>query len=118
MPFIDLDVIPQFEALPGVRLRTPHGEHIMLSQAALDAGAVVPEHRHPHEQAGVVVSGRLELTIAGETRILAAGEVYIVPPNVPHAARAVDGPVVVLDVFSPIREDYARRENRYMPNSR
>jgi len=115
MPFIDLTVVPQFEALPGVRLRTPHGKNIMLSEATLAEGAVVPEHHHPHEQAGIVVSGRLELTIAGETRVLEPGAVYLIPGDVPHAARAIGGPTVVLDIFSPIREDYALRQNKYIP---
>jgi quercetin dioxygenase-like cupin family protein len=115
MTFIDLAAVPEFEPLPGVRLRTPHGRNVMLSHVNLDEGAVVPTHHHPHEQAGVILSGRLELTIAGETRVLEPGALYIIPADVPHAARAVGGPATVLDIFSPIREDYARRSNTYIP---
>jgi len=114
MPFIDLDIFPEFEIVPGVRTRTPHGENIMLSYARLDDAAEVPTHHHPHEQAGIVVRGKLELTIAGETKVLQPGEMYIVPGNVPHSARAIGGPVEVLDIFSPVREDYAKRLNSYM----
>ena len=114
MPFIDLDIFPEFEIVPGVRTRTPHGENIMLSYARLDDSADVPTHHHPHEQAGIVVRGKLELTIAGETKVLQPGEMYIVPGNVPHSARAIGGPVEVLDIFSPVREDYAKRLNSYM----
>jgi hypothetical protein len=39
---------------------------------------------------------------------------YIIPSNTPHRAASVDGPAVVLDVFSPIREDYAERFNKYI----
>ena len=115
MPFIDLPTVPEFELSPGVRLRTPYGKNIMLSYVNLDEGAVVPVHHHPHEQAGIVVNGQLELTIADETRILGPGAMYIVPANVPHAARAVGGSATVMDVFSPIREDYAQRLNSYIP---
>jgi quercetin dioxygenase-like cupin family protein len=117
MPFIDLEKVPEFDIVPGVRTRTPHGSSLMLSYARLDANAVVPTHQHPHEQAGIVVRGQLELTIENETRVLQAGELYIVPGNMPHSARAIDGPVEVLDIFSPVREDYAQRLNAYMPDN-
>ena len=106
MPFFTL---PPLEIFPGVRIRTPHGENLMLSYVEIDEGAVVATHAHPHEQGGMVVSGRMELTIGEQTRTLGVGEMYIIPPGVPHRARAVGGPAVALDVFSPVREDYAAR---------
>ena len=109
MPFIDLDSVRPIQLFPGVRLRTPYGQNLMLSYVEIDAGAVVPTHQHPHEQAGMVLRGRLELTIGNETRTLGEGEMFIVPPNTPHRAASAGGPVVVLDVFSPVREDYAAR---------
>jgi hypothetical protein len=39
---------------------------------------------------------------------------YIVPPNTPHRAASVDGPAVLLDVFSPVREDYVEKFNKYI----
>jgi quercetin dioxygenase-like cupin family protein len=78
----------------------------MLSLLEMEPGAEVPLHHHPHEQAGVLLKGKMQLTIGEETRILDAGSLFIIPPNVPHRATAIDGPVTVLDVFSPIREDY------------
>ena len=81
----------------------------------MDDGAEVPLHSHPHEQGGMLVSGRVELTIGDETRICEAGSLFLIPPNVKHRAVAVGGPAVVLDVFSPIREDYAEQYNKYIP---
>jgi quercetin dioxygenase-like cupin family protein len=107
--FIDLQSVPPIALFPGVRIRTPYGKNLMLSYVEFDAGAVVEAHSHPHEQGGMVVSGRMELTIGGETRTLGPGAMYLIPPNMPHRAAAVDGPVVALDVFSPVREDYAER---------
>ncbi|MFO0811321.1 MAG: cupin domain-containing protein [Gemmataceae bacterium] len=115
MPFIDIDTIPRMELSPGVRLRTPFGQNIMLSYVEFEEGGVVAVHHHPHEQAGMLLQGRLELTIGDETRVIEPGAMYIVPPNVPHRATAVGGPAVVLDIFSPIREDYAARLNTYVP---
>jgi quercetin dioxygenase-like cupin family protein len=90
----------------------------MLSYLEMDDGAEVPLHSHPHEQCGIVLKGRLELTIGEETREVQGGVLWIIPPNVPHRARAVGGPVVVLDVFSPVREDYAKMSNKYIPAPR
>jgi quercetin dioxygenase-like cupin family protein len=113
MPFIDWNNVPAQMLAPGVRLRTPYGERIMLSLVELDEGSVVPAHSHPHEQAGMVLEGMLELTIDGQPRTLRAGEAYIIPGNATHAARSVGGTCKVLDVFSPIREDYAKGTNQY-----
>jgi quercetin dioxygenase-like cupin family protein len=115
MPFIDLSTVPTIQLLPGCRLRTPHGRRLMLSYLEMDAGAVVPLHHHPHEQGGMLLRGRLELTIGDETRIVEPGAMFIIPPDTPHRAVAVDGPAVVLDVFSPVREDYVEMANRYIP---
>ena len=53
------------------------------------------------------MAGKLELTIGEETRVVQPGAMFLIPPNVPHRAVAIDGPVRVMDVFTPIREDYA-----------
>jgi quercetin dioxygenase-like cupin family protein len=114
MAFIDWESVPVQHLGPGVRIRTPHGERIMLSLVELDAGAIVPPHSHPHEQAGIVLEGVLELTIGAEARPLSRGESYIIPGGVAHGARALGGPCRALDVFSPIREDYARGANEFV----
>lgn len=113
MPFIDIDTVPPLDIFPGCRIRTPYGRNLMLSYVQIDAGAVVPTHRHPHEQAGLVLQGRLEFTIGDETRTLGPGAMFIIPPDTPHRVVAMGGPAVVLDVFSPVREDYAAMQNQY-----
>ena len=107
MGFIDIDSQPVLEPAPGIRLRTPYGEKLMLSLVEFKAGAEVPWHSHPHEQGGVLLSGRMQLTIGAETRTIEPGGMYIIPGNTRHRAVAVDGPAVAMDVFCPIREDYA-----------
>jgi quercetin dioxygenase-like cupin family protein len=87
----------------------------MLSYLEMDDGAEVPLHNHPHEQGGILLKGTLQLTIGDETRIVSAGSLFLIPPNVPHRAVAVNGPATVLDVFSPVREDYAAQVNTYIP---
>ena len=115
MPFINIEDIQALEILPGCRLRTPYGEKIMLSYLEMEEGAEVPLHDHPHEQAGMLLEGKMELTIGDEVRTVEAGSLFIIPGNTPHRAVAVGGPAKVLDVFSPVREDYAELYNKYIP---
>ena len=115
MGFIDIARVPPIEPAPGCRMRTPYGEHLMLSHLEMDEGAIVPMHRHPHEQGGMLLRGTLRLTIGDETRECKPGDMFLIPPNVMHGAVAVGGPALVLDVFSPVREDYAEMQNRYIP---
>lgn len=115
MPFIDINNIHPIEISPGIRIRTPHLNHLMLSYLEMDEGTAVPHHNHPHEQGGILLKGKLELTIGDEVRVVEPGSLFLIPANVPHKAVVVSGPVVVLDVFSPIREDYAALFNKYIP---
>ena len=116
MTFINLDELQAIEPVPGCRMRAPFGKNLMLSYLEMDAGAEIPLHHHPHEQGGILVSGRMQLTIGEETRICEPGEMYLIPADVPHRAVAVNGPAVVLDVFSPVREDNAEISNSYIPS--
>lgn len=91
---------------PGVNIATCAGEQMMLSYVTLEPRSVVAEHRHPHEQVGMVVAGRALFVVGGEEKILGPGDRYVIPGNVAHRVTALDEPVVALDVFCPIREDY------------
>jgi quercetin dioxygenase-like cupin family protein len=104
--FCDVEHRAAKEIAPGIQIRTFWGDEILVSVVDLAANSVVPLHSHPHEQAGVVISGELELTIAGETRILGPEDTYIIPGGVEHSGRTGDAPTKVWDVFSPVREDY------------
>lgn len=115
MSFIDLKDFEPVEPVPGIKMRAPHLEKLMLSYLEMDEGAEVPLHSHPHEQGGVLLKGRMEMTIGDETRIIEPGALYLIPSNVPHRAIALNGPVTVLDMFSPIREDYAKLANHFIP---
>ncbi|WP_246196396.1 cupin domain-containing protein [Aquisphaera giovannonii] len=94
------------EIAPGVEIRTTATSGMMLSVVHFEAGSQLPDHSHPHQQMGVLVSGRLEFVIGGLTRILGPGDVWRIPGGVPHRARAIEGPAEAIDVFHPIREDY------------
>ncbi len=97
---------PARELAPGVFARTFWGDKLMVVLVNFDAGAVVPMHSHPHEQAGLVLEGRLAFDIGGELKELTAGDLYLIPGYVEHTATALGGPARVLDIFHPVREEY------------
>ncbi len=83
-----------------------HAGRLMAVEFAFRRGTVLPRHSHPHEQVGHFLSGRFELTIEGEGVFEAtAGDSYYIPPGVSHGARCLESGRV-LDVFTPIREDF------------
>ena len=94
------------ELLPGINARTFWGENMLAAVVDLDANVHLPLHSHPHEQLGIVIEGQIEFNVAGEVKVLQPGEVYVIPGDVEHEARTFDDPVKVLDVFSPVREEY------------
>jgi quercetin dioxygenase-like cupin family protein len=94
------------EMMPGVVRRTlTESERMMLIEVTLGQGAVVPLHTHPHEQIGYLASGRVLFELGDERRELAAGDSWLVPPEVPHQVTALE-PSVAIDVFFPPREEY------------
>ncbi|MEN8172825.1 MAG: cupin domain-containing protein [Chloroflexota bacterium] len=94
------------ELAPGILARTFWGEKMLMAVVDLDPHTHLPNHSHPHEQVGIILSGKLEFTIAGQTRVLVPGDVYTIPGNVEHEAKTFEEPTKVMDVFSPVREEY------------
>jgi quercetin dioxygenase-like cupin family protein len=78
---------------------------MMVCEFSLKAGSTLPLHSHPHEQAGYVAAGKIRLTVGTETQELGPGGTYYAPPNVPHGAAVLEDAIVV-DTFSPPRQDY------------
>lgn len=106
MTFFDPSQLPPRTLGPGVQTRTMWGERIMISLADLEPASQVPAHSHPHEQMGIVLEGALTVVIAGESRELKAGDVFLVPSNVEHSVSRVNVSTRVVDIFSPPRQDY------------
>jgi len=104
--FIDPQSCPQREIFPGVVVSTWWGERLMMSYVTLAPHSVVEEHHHPHEQMGLLLSGKAVFIIGGVEKTLQAGDRYYMPSNVRHKVITLDEPTVALDVFSPPREEY------------
>ena len=94
------------EAAPGIRRKVLcHDDAVMLVRFAFEAGAAGAAHRHPHRQVSVIESGSFDVTIDGATQRLAAGDSYLVAPDLLHGATCIEAGVIV-DVFSPPRADF------------
>ena len=91
---------------PGVNARTFWGDNLMLVSVEFAANTSVPTHKHPQEQAGIVISGSLEFIIGNEHQVLHPGSLYFVPGNVEHSAKSGPETTQVLDIFTPVRDEY------------
>lgn len=100
------DDLAEFSPAPGITMRSFSGGALMVNWVRLDPGQPIPFHRHPHEQIGVILEGGMELTIGDETRQLRPDDMYVAPPHLAHGGRAHDDGCLVLDAFTPVREDY------------
>jgi len=106
MYFCELDKRQSKEIALGIKIKTFWSEKMLVSIVDLDAKTFLPLHSHEHEQCGIVISGEMILTIAGESKLLKSGDSYIIPGNVEHQAEVGNQPARVYDVFAPVREEY------------
>jgi quercetin dioxygenase-like cupin family protein len=100
-----LNEIAPREILPGFRARFIHTASMTLSYWDVDKGAVLPNHKHVHEQVTQVEEGEFELTVGGETKVYTKGMVAVIPSWVEHSGVALTD-CKICDIFSPVREDY------------
>ena len=82
-----------------------YGERTLLGEFLLRKGALVPKHSHPYEQTGYLVSGRMIFTVDDAQFDARPGDSWCIPMNVEHSADVLEDTLVV-EVFSPVREDY------------
>lgn len=81
------------------------GEKTIVCKMNYVVGNFATEHSHPHEQSGYVISGKYRMIESGKEYILTPGDSYAIPGNIPHSFEVIEGGEVI-DVFTPIREDY------------
>lgn len=78
---------------------------VLMARAVFAKGSVGTNHSHPHSQVTYVESGQFEVNIDGESQVLGAGDAFYVAPNADHGAVCLQAGALI-DVFSPIREDF------------
>ncbi|MBI2199661.1 MAG: cupin domain-containing protein [Candidatus Rokubacteria bacterium] len=98
----------------GIRARVFPGVHLMLSVVEIEPGSVSPVHAHPNEQWGVCLEGEWIRIQDGVEHHVKAGDFWQTPPDVPHGGRALpNARALVLDIFSPPREEYKQAGTGY-----
>ena len=90
----------------GIQRQMVVGERVMICRLRFAPHVVTPAHDHPHEQMTLVERGRVLFTIGDEQRIAQAGDVLHFPSGTWHGATMLDEEVILVDIFSPIREDF------------
>jgi quercetin dioxygenase-like cupin family protein len=98
---------------PLVSRKVRHTDRLTISRLELKQGAVVPEHHHENEQVSMVESGCLRFILGAEETLVAAGQLFTIPSNVPHSVIALEDSIAV-DVFTPRREDWIRGDDAYL----
>jgi quercetin dioxygenase-like cupin family protein len=105
---VDLASIPPFEVWGDqVVARKVQGERLTMAVVELAPGAAVPEHRHEADQVGICLRGEMTFTIDGETRTFGPGGTWNIPSMAPHMVEVGPDGAIAIDVFSPIRSDWA-----------
>ncbi len=103
---VDLESILPIRVWEGVRGRRVESERITMSVVELDANAIVPEHRHPNEQLGILLRGTLRFRVGEEERELRPSGTWRMLGGVPHEVHVGPEGAVVMDIFSPLRDDW------------
>ena len=102
---INISKIKEKELAKGIIGRYIHTENNTIGLVNIEKDAVLPAHSHFHEQITQVISGKLQMTIDGQTQILESDAITLIPSNTTHSAFALTD-CVVIDTFYPVREDY------------
>jgi quercetin dioxygenase-like cupin family protein len=92
------------------------GDRMMLAHVYLKKGCIVPKHSHENEQLTYILEGALKFKIGedgAEEIVVSAGEVLLIPSNVPHMAEALEETLDV-DIFSPPRQDWLDKKDDYL----
>lgn len=96
--------VPTLALFDGISIKPVIGERVSIQEVTLIPGAVAPVHTHAEEQVGYVVRGRCEFTDGERHWELGPGDWYHAPSGTPHGAKAMAEGCVIIDAFSPPRE--------------
>ena len=111
MKIVKRDEAPTLETVKGRQgVILQYGEKAMMMINTIEPGISTPPHSHRHEQIGYVLEGRGILFSGGESIEIEAGTSFLIPPHESHNFDATgDKPAVIIEAFSPPREDYLER---------
>ena len=91
-------------------------DRVTVARFELKRGGVVPRHSHESEQVSMVLSGALRFVIDGKDVVVRAGEVLQLPSWLEHEVHVLEDSSVI-DVFSPVRQDWIDKTDDYFRRS-
>ncbi|MGE5244082.1 MAG: cupin domain-containing protein [Betaproteobacteria bacterium] len=103
---------PEETLTAAIRRRFISGDRVTVAQFHLSRGGVVPRHAHENEQISLVMSGRLRFDLDGRSVEVGGGEALQIPGGLPHEVEVLED-AFVIDVFSPVRQDWIDRTDTY-----
>ena len=90
------------------------GEKLTVAQISLAKGCAVPPHQHANEQICCLLQGAIKFDVGGQEVLVNAGDVLVIPPNVPHSVMLALEDSLAMDIFSPIRQDWLDGDDSYL----
>jgi quercetin dioxygenase-like cupin family protein len=113
--------VPLEQLNPTLSRRVVTGKEMMIAHVYLKAGSIVPKHHHVNEQITYILQGALRFWLGdkvdsqseADSTVVGAGEVLVIPSNVPHRAVAIEDTLDV-DVFAPPRQDWLSGTDDYL----
>ncbi|MCG3163918.1 MAG: hypothetical protein JMDDDDMK_05377 [Acidobacteria bacterium] len=106
----DWESVPIEELDEGITRQMIVGERLMVCRLRFAPHVVTPAHDHPHEQITMIERGRVRFVIGSDERIAQAGDVLHFPSGCWHGATMLDEEVVLIDIFTPLREDFLKQD--------
>jgi quercetin dioxygenase-like cupin family protein len=111
---MDWSSVPVERLEEGIERQMIVGEKMMVCRLRFAPHTITLPHDHPHEQITLVEKGPVLFTVGDEQRIARTGDVLHFPPNSWHGATMLDEEVVLIDIFSPVREDLLTSSHLYL----
>lgn len=109
--------LPEEQLNPQITRRFVYGSQSMFARLELKKGCLVPRHHHPNEQITYVTQGALRFLLGAEAspeeKVVRAGDLLVIPPDLPHSAEALED-TIDFDVFAPPRQDWLSKQDSYL----
>ena len=109
--------IPSEQLNPATARRYLTAERVTIARFELKRGGVVPRHSHENEQVSCVLSGLLKFKLGGQEVLVGAGENLQIPSWLEHEVEVLED-TLVIDVFSPVRQDWIEKRDDYFRAAR
>ena len=100
------DQVPVERVADGIERQMIVGQKLMVCRLTFRPHLDTAVHSHPHEQITLVEKGRVRFSIGPDVQVAGPGDVLHFPPGVAHGATMLDEEVVLIDIFTPIREEF------------